>query len=142
MMAQAILLPATWVLVHVSSTDPNATLLPDRVFVTGDAGSVSLPVILRTAGAQTIQVADGNNSLLGTLSVSVQPAAATKLILTSPGSTPAGQAFGLTVSAWDAFNNIATGYLGTIVFGATDVNAILPPSLILTGGMTTLNAAV
>ena len=91
---------------------------------------------------QTIQVADGNNSLLGTLSISVQPAAATKLILTSPSSTPAGQAFGLAVSAWDAFNNIATGYLGTIVFGSTDVNATLPPSLVLTGGMTTLNAAV
>jgi hypothetical protein len=39
----------------------------------------------------------------------------------------AGAPFSLTVSALDAYGNVATGYLGTVHFGSTDGSAALPP---------------
>jgi hypothetical protein len=56
-----------------------------------------------------------------------RPAAASTLVLagyTSP--TVAGVAHNFTVTARDAYGNIATGYRGTVHFTSTDAQAVLP----------------
>jgi hypothetical protein len=44
----------------------------------------------------------------------------------------AGAAFQITVSALDAFGNVATGYLGTVHFSSTDTAAVLPANYAFT----------
>ena len=54
-------------------------------------------------------------------------AAATLLMLTGfPGTVTAGAADNFTVTAHDAYGNIATGYLGTVHFTSSDPKAVLP----------------
>src|SRR5207249_6982644 len=46
--------------------------------------------------------------------------------VSAPASASAGAAFDLTVTAKDAYNNTATGYLGTAEFTSNDAHAVLP----------------
>ena len=125
-----------------SSSDPNAALPANYAFVAGDNGSKSLTVTLRSAGNRTVLVTDASNGFSVNLTVSVTATAAQRLLLTSPSSVVAGQPFNINVAALDALGNIATGYTGTVVFSATDSNALLPPSFTLAGGTALLNNAV
>ena len=59
---------------------------------------------------------------------------ATHLTVTAPSSTAAGAAFVFTVTAEDVFNNVATGYTGTVHFTSTDAQAGLPANSVLTNG--------
>lgn len=56
----------------------------------------------------------------------VGPAGTSTLQLTSATTATAGTAFSATVTAYDAYGNIATGYRGTVSFGSSDVHANLP----------------
>ena len=47
-------------------------------------------------------------------------AAATHFSVSGPGTATAGNAFTITVTALDAFNNMATGYTGTVHFTSSD----------------------
>ena len=51
--------------IRVTSSDPAATLPPDRTFTADDAGYVELPITLNTAGTQTITVTDTADGRLG-----------------------------------------------------------------------------
>jgi hypothetical protein len=75
-------------------------------------------VILRTAGDQGLAVADTvNGGIAGSVTVTVNPAAAAHFLLeSSVRIIGLGQAFSITVTALDPYNNLATGYLGTIHF--------------------------
>ncbi|MBM4444309.1 MAG: hypothetical protein FJ020_03260 [Chloroflexi bacterium] len=59
--------------------------------------------------------------------LTVTAGAATRLDLTPDGgvATP-GVAFNVTVTAYDAYDNVATGYTGTVTFASTDGSATLP----------------
>jgi hypothetical protein len=117
--------------------DPVPTLTASYSgFVNGDTpDSLTTPVILTTytgdtAGSYPI-VASGATSpdysitfVDGTLTVT--PAAAAFLVLSGPSSATAGEPFTVTVTAYDAFGNQATGYLGTVTFSSTDQAAGLP----------------
>ena len=46
----------------------------------------------------------------------------------------AGVNHSLTVTAFDAFNNVADGYTGTITFTSTDGQAVLPGDYTFVGG--------
>ena len=60
----------------------------------------------------------------------VQPAAASTLKLTGlPSDDTAGAADHVTVTAYDAYGNVATAYTGTVSLTSTDPHAILPSSL-------------
>src|SRR5262249_26977960 len=48
---------------------------------------------------------------------------AVSLSVGAPSSISAGTPFSITVTARDASNNVATGYLGTVHFTQTDANA-------------------
>jgi hypothetical protein len=58
----------------------------------------------------------------------VEPGCATRLDLTPDGGNTAesGVAFNVAVTAYDAWDNIATGYAGTVHFSSSDAGALLP----------------
>jgi len=59
-------------------------------------------------------------------SITVSPAAASRLSITAPATATAGRPFTITVTAFDPYNNVATGFGGTIHFTSSDSRAQLP----------------
>jgi len=73
-----------------------------------------------------------SNNMTGT--ITVNPAAATHLVMTGvPGSATAGTPFNVTVTAYDQFGNVATGYGGTVSFSSSDGQAVLPSGTLFSG---------
>ena len=83
---------------------------------------------LKTAGTQSITANDTvTGSLTGTDGgITVKPAAASKFVVSAPASVRSGVAFSLTITVKDAYDNVVTGYTGTIHFKSTDRSAALP----------------
>src|SRR5205823_2022487 len=67
-------------------------------------------------------------------------AAATHFQVSAPASATAGNAFTFTVTALDQFNNVATGYGGTVHFTCSDGQAVLPANSSLSGGTGSFSA--
>ena len=94
-----------------------------------------------TAATCTATVS-GSHTVTGTFSgkqdtatLNVNPAAAESLKISGlAASTTAGQSQSFTVTAYDHFNNVATGYSGTVQFSSSDSQAVLPPNSTLTNG--------
>jgi hypothetical protein len=114
--------------VHFSSSDGQAVLPSDYVFTAADAGAHAFGVSLKTAGSQSVTATDkAAGSVTGTQAgISVAPGAATQLGVQAPASATAGVAFGVTVTARDAYGNVAAGYAGTVHFSSSDPAAVLP----------------
>jgi hypothetical protein len=73
------------------------------------------------------------------------PLVADHFTLSAPANTTAGQSVPLTLTAWDHYGNIATGYTGTVNFVSSDRQATLPASYTFTAadnGMHTFGAAL
>jgi hypothetical protein len=102
-----------------------------------DNGVHSFTVTLATAGAaQTVTATDTVTSTVqATQQIAVTPAAAATFVVSGfPSSITAGTAGNVTVTAKDAFGNIATGYVGTVHFTSTDGQATLPADYAFTSG--------
>ena len=114
--------------VHFTSTDPRAVLPADYNFTAADAGVHTFTVTLKTAGTQSITATDTANSLLvASATTTVTAAAASTLNIGGfPSTTTAGSAGNMTVTALDAYGNVATGYTGTVHFTSSDAQAVLP----------------
>jgi len=126
--------------VHFTSSDGQAGLPADYTFVAGDNGvHVFNNVILGTPGSQTVTATDAAASLTGTSAgITVNPGAATHFNVTgAPANIIAGNAFSITVTAKDSFNNTATGYAGTVRFTSGDPQAVLPGNSSLASGVGT-----
>ena len=111
---------------HFRSTDWTATLPPNYTF----------KATLKTAGTQSLTATDtAAASLTATQgNITVNPAAASKFLLSAPSSATAGTSFSLTVTAEDAYGNVATGYTGTVHFTSSDGQAALPADYTFTPG--------
>ncbi len=120
--------------VHFTSSDRKATLPANYTFTAADAGVHTFSATLKTAGAQSIAAMDTtNSSLSGTDGgITVNPAKASKFILSAPLSVRAGAPFSLTLTVEDAYGNVVAGYTGTIHFGSTDYRARLPTNYTFT----------
>ena len=113
--------------VHITSSDPQA-VLPANFTITGGTGTFS--ATLKTAGVQSLTATDtvtsGINGSDG--SIQVNPGAATHFVIS--GSIERWQAgtgaFSLTVTALDAYGNVATSYTGTVHFTDSVSGATLP----------------
>ena len=116
--------------VTLTGTDGQAVLPSSYTFTTGagaDDGSHTFTVTLKTAGTQTLTANSATTGSVTTGGIAVSPAAASQLVLSGLASTAtAGAAGSLTVTAKDAYGNVATGYTGTVVIASTDGAAILP----------------
>ena len=109
--------------VALYSSDGHAVLPAGYTFTSTDAGTHNFPVTLKTAGTQSITVADATSqTIIGTQSgIVVSPAAASVLVLSGyPSITTAGANQTFTVTAKDPYGNTATGYTGTIQFKSSD----------------------
>jgi autotransporter-associated beta strand protein len=121
--------------VHLSSTDGQAGLPADYIFTAADQGKHTFQVTFKTAGTQSLAIADtSNGSLKVSANVSVN-AVAQKLVLSGMSlSTVAGTQQNLTVTVTDNFGNVVTNYLGAIHFSSSDEQAALPANYIFTAG--------
>jgi hypothetical protein len=133
--------------VSFSSSDSQASLPGFYTFTVADAGSHTFSATLRTAGAQSLTVTDfffGTPS--GSQAITVNPTAAASFTVTGfPTTTTAGVAHSFTVTARDAFGNVATGYAGTVAFTSSDPIASLPANYTWTAadaGVHTFTAAL
>jgi hypothetical protein len=123
--------------VHFQSNDPNAGagVPADFTFTAADAGTHTFTggVTLLTAGARTITVTP-TDLPMQLASLDVSPTAASRLTLSAPATAVAGAAGDVSVSAWDPYGNLATGFTGTVQFTSSDSNADLPPDYSFVAG--------
>jgi hypothetical protein len=121
---------------HFTSSDARAVLPANYTFTAADAGSHTFTATLKTAGTQFITATDTVNAgITGTDSgITVQPAAASKFVLTGPSGVSAGVPFSLTLTVEDAYGNVVTGYTGSVHFSSTDSTALLPANYAFTAG--------
>ena len=113
----------------LTSSDAAAVLPANYTFISADAGVHSFSVILKTAGTRTITATDTvTSSITGTQSgIEVTGGTASVFnLLGYPASTVAGVSNNFSVTARDAYGNIATGYVGTVSFTSPDLIAVLP----------------
>jgi hypothetical protein len=122
--------------VHFTSTDPQAVLPADYTFTATDNGahSFSNGATLKTAGTQSLTATDTvSATITGQATIHVNAAAASVLLVSGfPTSITAGTAASFTVTALDAYGNIATTYRGTVHFSSSDGNASLPANYTFT----------
>jgi hypothetical protein len=114
-----------------ASTDPLAGLPATYQFTSADQGVHTFTVTLKRAGAQTIAALDAT---AGAATVSVSPAAASAFVISGPSSVASGTAFSITITAVDAYGNVATGYRGTVHFSDSVGGATLPANYTFTAG--------
>jgi hypothetical protein len=128
--------------VHFNSSDALAGLPSDYTFQPSDNGQHTFTVTLDRAGSQSIQVTDASNSSIsGGAGVCVSPAAATSFSISAPSAAIAGNAVTVTVTALDAYGNVATGYSGTIHFTSSVAKGILPANATLSNGTASFSVA-
>ena len=121
--------------VHFTSSDGLAVLPVDVRFAPSDHGVKTFTVTLKTAGAQSITVADIMGvSVTGSTSVMVSPASASQFSVSAPATATAGTPVNVTVTALDEFNNPTTDYSGVVHFSSSGGQAVLPADTSLTNG--------
>ncbi len=121
--------------VHFTSSDSQATLPANYTFTTANDGTDTFSVTLKTAGTQSITATDtSTSSITGSeTGIAVVAAAAQSLKVTGfPATDTAGTAGNVTVTAYDPYGNIATGYTGTVQFTSSDSQATLPANYTFT----------
>lgn len=122
--------------VVVSTTDGRAVHAPAVTLVNGTG---SLTIEFRSLGAQTITARDAAGVASATASTTVAGAAATRFVLTGmPTTTTAGVAVTLNVQAIDTFDNVATGFNGTLPVAVSDGRAVSPTNVTLVNGVGTV----
>jgi hypothetical protein len=104
---------------HFTSSDPQATLPADYTFTSADAGTHQFSMTLRTPGNQTVTVTN-NGATPGSQTVTISAATPSRLGIVTPPTARANQPFNVTVTVYDQFGNVATGYRGTVHFTASD----------------------
>jgi hypothetical protein len=114
--------------VHFTSSDPQAGLPANYTFTNFDQGVHTFTVTLKTAGTQWITATDTvTSSITGSeTGITITPAAAAVFVLSAPSSVTHGTGFSVTLTIYDAFGNVATGYTGTVHFSSSDSRATLP----------------
>jgi|GEM_PF-3225855 len=124
---------------------PGATLPASYTFVSGDQGSHTFSgIVLTDARTTTVRAAEvGSANVSASAIVNVAPAAMSRLAVdNAPSSVTAGTAFGLRVTAYDAYDNVATGYTGPVDFEASRDGATLPSDGTLTAGTRSFSGLV
>lgn len=123
--------------VTFTSSDGLAQLPSPHDFVPADAGQFAFNATFVSAGNDLL-FANASGVIGAQLTVTVSAAAAVRLTLGGfPSNIPAGVPGMVTITAFDAFNNIATGYTGVLHFTSNDRRAVLPLDSMLAAGVGT-----
>ncbi|MFL5327593.1 MAG: beta strand repeat-containing protein [Gemmataceae bacterium] len=117
--------------VSISSTD-GAAVPPTSATLSGGTGTFS--VTLKTAGTWTITATSGSISKTSA-PILVTPGAASQFVLSGPPSATLGAPVAISITAKDAFGNVATGFTGLVVITSSDPQANLPGPTTLTNGV-------
>ena len=115
--------------IHLTSSDSQAVLPGNYTFTTNDAGVHTFSATLKTSGVQSITATDTATAsiMASELNISVKPAAAYSLTVTGLANpATAGTASNFTVTAYDQYGNVATGYSGTIHLTSSDSQSVVP----------------
>ena len=85
---------------------------------------------MKTTGSQTITATDTvTSSITGSQTIQVNPAGLDHFGIDVPETVTAGSTFNsVKVTAYDAYNNVKTDYLGSVYFTSSDSAAVLPYS--------------
>ena len=119
--------------VVLTSTDAQAALPAPYTFTAKDKGVRSFPVTLKTSGSQKVTATDSvSSTITGSQTVTVSPGPAGAFALSGLAAVTAGAPQSITLSVRDAFNNVATGYRGTVHFTSSDPQATLPANYTFT----------
>ena len=113
-----------------ATSDAQAALPGQHAFTSSDAGLYSASVTLRTAGSQFVSATDlASPAITGSQSgIVVDAASATRLTISGlPATVTAGDTHSATVTGFDPYDNVATGYRGTVHFSSSDPLATTPP---------------
>ena len=95
-----------------------------HTFTAADNGAFSFPVTFLTSGTQTLTVAD-NGGLTASASLTVNAGVATQFSV-DPQPAVVGTAAPITVTAYDAYGNVATGYTGPVTLTPVNGTAASP----------------
>jgi Ca2+-binding RTX toxin-like protein len=131
------LLPGYTGTVHFTSSDPQAGLPDDFTFIPADNGTHTFTANLKTAGLQSVTVTDtGPTAFSGSQGgIVVNPAAASTFQVSGFSSPVSVGDYGyFSVTAFDAYGNVATDYAGTVHFTSSDGHASLPADYTFTPG--------
>jgi hypothetical protein len=133
--------------VHFAFTDPSAVVPANYGFLAGicgatghlwgDGGTHWFYITPVTAGPQTLTVTDVAHPTVtpGTVTIDVAPGPATSLTISGmPANSVQGADTHFRLTARDAWDNVATGYTGTVVFESTDPGAGLPGGTLFNAG--------
>jgi hypothetical protein len=117
--------------VHLTSSDGQADLPADATLSDGVG---TFQVTLKTAGTETVTATDTGNPDINAVSsgLVVTPAAASTFTFST--DTSGGTVVSITVTAKDAYGNVATDYAGFVHFSSGDPEATLPANAQLTNG--------
>lgn len=112
------------VLISLATADGGASIPLKYNYTAKDGGVHVFHVTLTKAGAQKI-VATSAKFIAGA-AMTVKPGAATHLVVAAPTLAAVGVNTKITVSAADAYNNVATAFTGNVNLSTTNAN--LPTS--------------
>ena len=115
----------------VTSTDSDAPAVAsgdgpplNHTFTAGDNGRFTFPVTFLTSGPQTLSVVD-NGGLTASATVNVNAGVATQFSV-DPPPVVVGTSAPITVTAYDAYGNVATGYTGPVTLTPVDGSSASP----------------
>ena len=114
--------------VHFTASDSQAILPGNYTFTTEDNGTHTFSARLKTAGSQSLTANDtAAPGITGTQAgILVSADRASTLMVAGFPASRAGVAGLFSVTALDAYGNVATGYRGTVHFSSSDRQAALP----------------
>ncbi len=124
--------------VWYSNSGGTALISNNRVTIShGSSSSSSFYFMSTVAGTDSLG-ASATGYTSASASLIVDPGSATHFVVSGfPNPTTAGVAHSVTVTAYDAYGNLATGYLGTVKITSSDNQAVLPANDGLTDGVGT-----
>jgi alpha-tubulin suppressor-like RCC1 family protein len=120
--------------IHFTTSDTKASVPANYTFTAADKGvhtfasTLSPGLTLKTAGSRSVTATDTTTaSITGSQTgIVVSPGSAKTLKVVTTTAWTAGASYTVTVTAFDANGNKATGYTGTIHFTTSDTEASVP----------------
>jgi predicted outer membrane repeat protein len=109
------------------------------------SGTLSGTVIHSNTYSFTVTATDSSSTPFSSpqsYSLTVAPGAATHFVVAGPSAALTGVPFTESVTAEDAYDNVATGYTGMAHFTSSDGSAVLPSDSTLSNGVASFNVTL